>query len=426
MAVFISDTLNRSPTVRPMPETRLIQFIQSDAPIAVEGCPEVLDHLRRVLPFWPFEELDHAETDAEPFLTIRHSENRYHLTSPYLDAPKVIRDAVDVACSVAAQLAQSGNRAHPDWLCCHTAAVEFSGQLVMLPAIHKTGKSTLTACLAAMDHRIFTDDYLPISVDDAGLIHGISSGIAPRLRLPVPEDFSDTLKAYFAAHMAVKGWQYGYLSMTPETLGKRGDRRPIGAVVLLDRDTEGNTLTSIEPASQADVLRRLIIQNFAREGNAARALKILHFISDTVPLYSLRYSNAEDAAKTLSAYFAGGQNLAEAPVPFAGDLGAALPETYANPGSAIDLAQPVARSPDVTDIAVEDQRFVVDHKGYAIHHLDAMSGAVWTAIETPQTAAKVTDMFAHAFPDQDRTLIAKDIERTLRQFAARGLVVQKT
>ncbi len=357
-----------------------------------------------------------------PFLTISKQDGKYLLQGPYLEQTKLRHDPVDVTCALVSQLARAGLRAHPHWLCCHTAAVSFAGKLVLLPGIRRTGKSTLTACLAARGMRIFTDDYLPIEVTDDGIPMGISSGISPRLRLPVPSEFSTATTDYLNQNIAVEGWQYGYLKMDKDTLGFRGEQMPIGAIVLLER--EDGLATSLNSASKSEVLRRMLIQNFARTQNADRILQILNFLTSKVPLYKLRYSNADQAAHKLVRTFGTGDGLAAQVAKMTHVPDVSLSAIDHPSGASVDFGKAVTRAKTATELSVDDQRFIVDAQGFAVHQLDPISGAVWIAIETPVTAAQIIEMFCAAFPDQDRDQITRDITWVLRVFAARRLLIQ--
>jgi hypothetical protein len=404
------------------PASMLIRFIQTDGPVRISGCPELLDYLAVILPFWTYDVVSEQQNKDPIFLTISKQRGQYRIEGPYRDETKLRKDPVDVACALVSQLARAGLRAHPGWLCCHTAAVSINNKLVLLPGIRRTGKSTLTACLTALGVRVFTDDYLPIEVSRDGVPMGISSGISPRLRLPVPREFSENMKGYFDRNMAISGWQYGYLKMDETTLGSRGEQEPFGAIVLLERSDTGNT--SFEAASTSEVLRRMLIQNFAREQNADRILQVLNFLASKLPLYKLRYSNAEHAASLMVSTFKDGAGLTTevARMTHVPDVSLSALGTAAK--SPVNFDLPVTRAKTASELAVDDQRFVVDAHGYAVHQLNPISGAVWMALDSPITAAQIIDMFCAAFPDETREKLTRDITWVLRVFAARRLLVQ--
>lgn len=404
------------------PASMLIRFIQTDGPVRITDCPELLEYLAVILPFWNYDVVSEQRNTDPVFLTISKQNGQYLIEGPYRDETKLRKDPVDVTCALVSQLARAGLRAHPDWLCCHTAAVSINNKLVLLPGIRRTGKSTLTACLTALGVRVFTDDYLPIKVTRDGIPMGISSGISPRLRLPVPHEFSSKMRSYFDRNMAISGWQYGYLKMDETTLGSRGEQEPFGAIVLLERCDTGDS--SFKTASTSEVLRRMLIQNFAREQNADRILQVLNFLTSKLPLYKLRYSNAEDAARLMVNTFKDGAGLATEVARMTHVPDVSLSALGATAKPPVDFDLPVTRAKTATELEVDDQRFVVDANGYAVHQLNPISGAVWMALDNPITAAQIIDMFCAAFPGETREKLTRDITWVLRVFAARRLLVQ--
>lgn len=407
-----------------MTERISIRFADTDAPLDLIGCPELVDLAPHTLPYWPFARSEDGSDDEAPFMSVEKIGDAYHVRATVRDKEKIYRDPIDVMCYMIAELAWAGLRANPDWLCVHGAAVEFSGKLVLFPNTKRAGKSTLTACLSACGNRVFTDDFLPVSVDGDGTPKGIASGVGPRLRLPFPKDFSARFRDFFNATITAPGQRYGYLRLDRRELAPRGERLPFGAIVLLDR-TEGSGCELL-PASKADVLSRIIVQNFARAQDASRILRVLHYIVSHAPLYTLRYSSAEDAAGELTRHFARWPENSDPAPPFE------EPQANSNPveGSAgskgIDLQTALVRCPTATELLVEGQRFIVDSQGYGIHRLDPISGSIWTALAQPALASDIIEMFRVAFPDEPVERLTDDVTRLLRSFAAKGLIRPKS
>lgn len=406
-----------------MTERITIRFEDTDAPLALIGCPELLDFAPHTLPYWPFNYSEGGNGDVEPFMSIQKIDDKYHVQATVRNKTKIFRDPIDVMCYMIAELAWAGLRANPDWLCVHGAAVEFSGKLVLFPSTKRAGKSTLTACLSACGNRVFTDDFLPVSIDSHGVPMGIASGVGPRLRLPFPKDFSAKFRNFFNEKITVPGSRYGYLQLDRKGLAERGERLPFGAIVLLDR-TEG-AKCELLPASKAEVLRRIIIQNFARAQDASRILRVLHFIVSHTPLYTLRYSSAEDAAEALGKSFARWPENSRPAPPFEETEADRYPLEEKAEATGIEFQNALVRCPTATELLVDGQRFIVDSKGYAIHQLDSISGSVWAALEEPAQASEIIDMFCVAFPDEPTERLRQDVTRLLKKFAAKGLIQQQ-
>ena len=405
-----------------MPDQILIHFHGTDAPVCLTGCPELLDYISPTAPYWPYTVTHGPQSGAAPFMIIEGCDTRYRARVGSDGKVRRYKDPIDVMCAIIAELAWSGLRANPDWLCVHGAALEFAGKLVLFPNTRRAGKSTLTACLSAGGNRVYTDDFLPIELDRRGVPMGIASGVGPRLRLPYPDNFSPEMQAFFKANIVVPGHQYGYLRLDRETLASRGERLPFGAIVLLDR--KGDAPCELVPATTAEVLRRIIIQNFARAQDANRILKILHFITSNVPLYTLRYSNGEEAATVLKQAFDGGQGLSREDACF--EEPAALLDPLRNTPeiARVDLDLPIKRADTTTELVVDDHRFVVDGFGYAIHQMDHISGAVWNILENPIELREVVELFCAAFPDQPREQIEREITRVVKAFSKKRLLRQ--
>ena len=142
--------------------------------------------------------------------------------------------------------------------------------------------------------RLFADDALPLSADDA---RGLALGIAPRLRLPLLATASRAFHAFVEAHRGPSDRESVYLTLSPPLLAPHGTTAAIGAIVLLDRHEA--TDARLDPAPRGYGLQRLIVQNFARGGTAVAAIDTLHGLMTRVPCFALTYSDADDATALL-------------------------------------------------------------------------------------------------------------------------------
>lgn len=395
-----------------------LQFAGTDAPVAFSGCADLVAMIGQILPTWTYREAEHVD----PFLTIAAEDGRYTLTSHLMAEPQTHRDAVDAICAMIVELAWAHLRCNPGLLCLHGAAIEFGNKLVVIPNTRRAGKSTLTACLAHHGHKIFTDDFLPLSVESGGPVLGHASGIRPRLRLPLPETFSAEMHAFAKAGETVSNRRYAYLDLPAGRLARRGEALPIGAVVLLERTEDGPA--DIRRVGRTEALRALIAQNFSRALNAAGILSVMNFLGTHTVCYAIRYSSAEDAADLLDKHFAT-EDLRCEPVPdtLARRLRDDAPDLEAGRSSSVfdpDLCY--CQVSGVTIVESEGNRFIVDPAGYGIHLLNDMSGAVWNVLAEPADQQDITQLFTIAFPDADPERISGDIGKVLRRLAANGLI----
>ncbi|EHK53331.1 hypothetical protein [Allomesorhizobium alhagi] len=109
--------------------------------------------------------------------------------------------------------------------------MEFAERLVVFPSTNRAGKSTLIARLAAEGVAVHADDLLPLTPDDEGM----SLGISPRLRLPLPETAGATLTRFVMENQGAADGRYKYLELAAPLLAPFGESCPIGAFVLLER-----------------------------------------------------------------------------------------------------------------------------------------------------------------------------------------------
>lgn len=405
-----------------MAEQLHYKFAGTDGLVDLSGCNDVAGFLPSLFQSWPFEQARTETRDQEMLFKVSRTREHYHLSSPIFDVDQNLKDPLNIACSLVAQLAWAQLRQNPQMLCFHGAAIEVDGALVLFPNKKRAGKSTLTACLAALGYRIFTDDYLPIKLEENGVMYGYANGAAPRLRLPLPNEFSPTLVSKLKAMSGPSNKQYLYLNPEEGTLADHGERLPISTIVLLDRE-EGKSM-ELTNASSAKILRRVILQNFSRHMNPARILGMIDHLVESTRGLELRYESAEFAAAFLS------KTLSDA-LPFdAADAYRGSPELVswelclAESVPSFDPEKHFVRSENVIERDHETDCFLASTQGVRIHHLDLLARAIWKMLQEPTKLGEIADIFKAAFPDQLEDALRHDIAKTLAMFAKEGLLVQ--
>ncbi|WP_299356929.1 PqqD family protein [uncultured Shimia sp.] len=403
-----------------MVETLQYKFAGTDGLVDLSGCDVVADFLPSVFQNWPYERVQTQSNASETLFKIEKSPSHFTLSSPIFDTKQHLEDPLNITCSLVAQLAWARLRHDPEMLCFHGAAIEVNGALVLLPNKRRAGKSTLTACLADLGYKVFTDDYLPIEIDENGVIYGHANGAAPRLRLPLPEEFSPELTGRLNAVSGLSNRQYLYLNPPGSLLADHGERLPVSTIVMLEREPGGGmALTQAKPA---EVLRRVILQNFSRHMNPARILGIIDHLVQSTRGLDLRYESAEAAAAFLS------KELNEA---HCFDASSAY-------GTKPDLAQQelceeehaLAFNPDqkyvqLKDVVEKDYQtdcFVASKRGARIHHMDQMARAIWNLLREPAKLDDIVEVFQSAFPEMSEDDLHRDISQTLEMFAKEGLL----
>ena len=390
------------------------------AGVAVKADAAFYDVLPMVFSHWPYEITD--AHPAEIFATIDLTGERYQLSSPFMTKADAYREPVNLVCALVAELAWARLREDPTLLCLHGAAAEISGRLVVFPATRRAGKSTLSVAMAAAGIRMFTDDFLPISVMDDGLVYGISSGVSPRLRMPFPPQIGEVAKSYVSCRPSVSNTQYTYVTPLQNESAHFGEKAPLGGVVFLDR--QDGAAAEIHEISTAEALKTLIYQNFSRAGNAGDILAMLEFLALNLPSYSLRYDQAEPAIALLKAKFAEWEN----PLPRYRPCATLTNEVH-------EGLKPFDKYKDVTDgqfeqalgvkvVSVDGKRFLTGRNGQSIHYLNEGAALIWQILSEPASAQETAEILLAAFPEQSRMQIEGDVLRCFQDFGKNGLLLK--
>jgi len=398
-----------------MTQTKYMRFQGLQHSIALQDADLLAPIIADVMAAWPQQ----ADTLSSSFATISpHPKHGWQIAlSDSTDAPKYWDD-VNVICDLVAEMAWERLRSDPTLLSLHAAAIDFQGRCVVIPNARRAGKSMLAVALAKLGHDLLSDDYVPVRVDpDSGVISGVANGVAPRLRLPVPQEFSTNFQDWVAADRGPANNQYKYMCDCPVLPG--GTSRPLGAIVILDRQ-ETPCHPALEAVPQAEALSSLISQNFARTVHAATILQTLDLLTSHLPAYRLRYHSGEEAASYLSVH------PALQALPMACQRGAT---PCANQVDVSQTEQPMfnpahkfMQAPHVTEVDAGTDHFLADQAGTAIHRLNPSSVVIWRLLSEPVDQAELVALMAAVYPETDPDQIFADTESMLRTFLNAGLV----
>lgn len=382
-------------------------------PIRMIDCRNLVDYLPIILPDWRFIEV--PEDTRSPILTLRLEESAYILEGAWLDAPKHRKDGVAAICALVAELVRAYINDDPKLLCLHGAAAEFAGKLVIFPNKYRAGKSILSACLAAAGVKLFGDDVLPINLLEG---YGVAPGLAPRLRLPLPDNLNAESRHFIETNAALKSGRYLYLDLKDGSLATRYSYAPIGAFVLLER--EEGIAAILENISESEVLRQVVWQNFARETEAPRILECLSRMVATAKRYCLRYDRAEDAVALLKEDFKfwpekGGENSTRS-----------LLSEQNSPGLVEVRRGCFLRKADVSVVTADDESFLADAGGAAIYQLNSIGSAIWTLLAEPRTMLEMVELLQVAFPQVSRDQVEKDVGILVNSLQSRKLIIAGT
>ena len=394
-----------------------IAFAGTAATLEVPNSPEFAAALKAAAPDWPFAV---SQAHGAPLAIVTEQAGGFSLAVRSNDP--IHTTAVSAACGAMVALAGVWVDERPDQLCFHSGAALFDGRLIVFPNRYRAGKSTLIARLAAMGLTIFGDDILPVSADDNA---GVALGLAPRLRIPLPETATRTFRNFVEEHSAASDGRYCYLRLGAGLLAPRDVAAPLGAVVLLERTEQGRP--ELRPASKSAALQALIERNFARAAPSGALLDRLYRLMDRLPRLTLRYSNFEDAAELLVATFASWPpHIAVSDEAYEEVLPPAGPDI----AKGVTLAQsfppemPMIRNAAVVLHQVEGSIFLASPDGLSIHRLNATGAGLWNLLTEPVSQDQSIDVLCEAFPDADRRAVADDVSRLFSALSRAGFIVQ--
>ncbi len=87
-----------------------------------------------------------------------------------------------------------------------------------------------------------------------------------------------------------------------------------------------------------------------------------------------------------------------------------------------DSLPPYRRFRAVREEMVDDQLFLIDQEGAAIHMLNPMAAAVWALLSDAIRVDEVAEAFTGYFPDADAAVIRDDIEDLFAEFESYDLI----
>lgn len=404
------------PGSRRRPEMRIL-FHGVPQPVRFADCGNLLALLPRFFSTWPYREASETSS-GEPVITVYGKpDGEYATSAPWLDGPLCAPSETGALNNLAVDLVNAYFRFNATERCMHAAGAEFSNRLVIFPNTNKSGKSLLIAGLIRAGVKTFGDDLIATSPDFTGM----SFGIPPRLRKPLPASEPD-LDEYVAGRVLVEDRWYCYLDVSEPGLAPFGRRKPVGALVVLDRrDGAAASLTRLDSASAVYALAG---QQFMRQGEAAELLAHSRSMTGKIPCWNLRYSRVSEAIRVLAEAF-------DAPTPNAYDVqpptsDAGPPVLRRGKTHAAAKAKPsrVAhlRSESVRETVLAEEVFLAGPDNDALFRLNPLGRMVWDLLASPVSAAEIADALAEFFPDEPRRRIEADVAGLFRDLRDNGLI----
>ncbi|MGI9405052.1 MAG: PqqD family peptide modification chaperone [Hyphomicrobiaceae bacterium] len=402
-----------------MSDTHFLRFDGVSRPVAISNGPKLLDSLSDVFTTWPYEIIEPENCQEEPIITVKCKDGIYRLRSPWLVGNPKTSHEIDAACAMVVDLVAAHLDDHPNQFCFHAGAVEFHGHLIVFPNRYRAGKSLLCAALAGRGLRIFADDILKAAPGRPGdAVKGLATGVAPRLRLPLPNGLSGPAHRFFEQKSGSASARYLYLDLDDHELASYNTALPIGGFVLLERE-EGAS-ASLEPVESNDMLRRVVWQNFARGQRAEDILQHLRVLVEGSLKFRLRYDDLDEAAALLVQELTSDrmQNPFLRQIAFQ-EKNDEPPAVYFRPDPSSDWLQKV---PGISEQIVSGDCFLADTSGQAIHHLNVTGAMIWRLHSSPVQRSEVLEIMQVAFPTVDSGQLEMDVGSVVDDLLSKKLL----
>ena len=396
-----------------------VWFQGVEAPLRLRDGDAIRDTLEAVALKWPLD-IRAATFTSRPFFSIEAGSKpgKFATRSFVQEKDDRTLDHVNAICDMVAALPYALADSDRTLICLHAAGVRMGKKLVVFPNIRRAGKSTLSCALAHAGYGVFSDDVLPTSFGEGGQAIGHAMGIAPRLRVPLPDSASEDFKNWVATNSGPANKQYKYLDL-PDQPG-RGDVLDIGAFVILDR-SETATEPSLTTVSPDKAMNALLHQNFTRDRHSIDLLAKFADVLTTLPSYQLHYFDLESAIDCLEAEFAADPNMSSKSAR-AADQSLRLADFESKLPGKLDLASAVNRRAGVFEQAIGDTLYLADPEGRGIRQMDPLAAAIWSLLDGAITPAEISSILQDAFPDVPPDTITDDVSSLLKKLSKAGLI----
>ena len=396
-----------------------VRFAGLKAPFRVNDAAHVLELLPDIVTGWPFD-IERADPSHDPFFSISAVKDSNRVLGESHVRDKVSRklDPLNALCDMAASLPYALADADDRLICLHAAGIRIGGRLIVFPNVRRAGKSTLSAALAMAGHDVFSDDVLPTSFDTDGHAFGHALGIAPRLRMPLPEVICPDFRHWVDEIPGPENKQYKYLTLTDQPA--HGQTHRIGAFVMLDRQ-DSPCAAELSPVSADEALKALLHQNFTRDRHSADILESIAASLLVEPSLKLTYFHLHDAIACLESAFEG-----DGGAKAAGAQGEVrhfrLVGSEPKPPKKLPADRQVMRRDGTFEQMIGDTLYLADPDGLAIHRMDPLAAAIWDVLEEPAPISELEQILIAAFPNVSSEQITVDLDKLLRGLARAGLI----
>lgn len=405
---------NKSGAAPSGPRSQLmLQFPNVAAHVLLEDATPIADALGEVLRGWTPAHIAEPETLTR-VSSVLGTGDSYAAHSSYLGETIHGLGVAGATCAIVADLAQDYFVTRPGSLALHCAAFQFNNRLIAMTGPTRAGKSTLAARMTQeADMAVFCDDVLPLLVDG----DAVALGIAPRLRLPLPDTCAATFKAHVARHTGPSDTRYAYVCAP--TVAPHGTKAPLSVLLILDREAEASA--RLHHVADDEALHFLLSQNMADLDTADAAYARTSAVLDEITCLRLVYSDLEDAVALIRDAFG-----CTAPVSPDIEIGPLLQKTTAVPLPQADLSPDIcwSRNLDVVMQHKANSAFLWKPGTQMIWHMNTLGLAVWTLLEIPGSAREIGQLLAEQFADSDEAVLIRDVNALMLALYGHGLILR--
>jgi hypothetical protein len=342
--------------------------------------------------------------------------------SAFAEAPFRALETASTVCAMVADLGQGWFDERPGTLALHCGAFSIGGRLVAVSGPPRAGKSTLVARLTAEpDVEVWCDDILPVMPDGTA----VGLGIAPRLRLPLPDDASAAFRDHVAATLGPRDGRYGFVCAP--RVAAHGTRGRLSALVHLDRRPGAPARLHALAADAA--LTEVLTRNMAEQETPDQAFARATALMRGLRAFTLVYSGLEEAVALLRRAFGAGRDADACLTP--GEPEPVVPDTNTGkseiaPQAALKPDVVVARAPGVAVRRMGGSAFLWRPEGTAIWQLNPVAAVVWALLDIPGSAQEIGAALADVFPQVPRDVLTADVATLLDGLVGEDFVRETT
>ena len=361
---------------------------------------------------------------ASPVLSLvePQGKRRFRVYSAYTDDALDDLPEASAVCAVIADLSQAATESQENALeiGLHCGAVALMGRLVVLTGMHRAGKSTLVARMTAEpDVRVFCDDVLALSPSGkGGGPQGRALGIAPRLRLPLPDSATEAFRNHVSLNLGPADDRYGYV--LPETLAPHGSMAPLCAIVMLDRH-QGAGRAGFHQMAPEDALHLMVRQSITGYQDAETAFGVVDRILSGLPVLHLVYEDLEEAVALLRHAF-GGETILPHDLPIGPPVAGDARPLFAEAPEPVALDAVWRRVTGIGLRSVGQSAFLWWPGDGMLWQLNPTGRAIWTLLELPGSAHEIAEALTELYPEVPQARLQEDCALLFARLAAEGFI----